>query len=372
MKKLLVCLLLVVFFVGCRPLPDQPNVDIGDIDVTTAAPKNGTDAKTPWQFTSLKASIPYGQTAIPIDASVTAFSQNEFYTYTVTGRFYPKAEALFILFPVLKGKADIPTDANGRLLPPANFCEDDRLLSVSEQMARIIVRQTFASEERIDNEYGEGDDFAFPLSYAQAEAAALSAARTLCDLNDYSFRVKSVRRFGKYTGKNYYVFSLETVFDGVSFSSFGRKITTGQDEQGYANTTILKGGNSVEITLDEEGIAQMSWNLLTAAREQKVEIMDYVPLLSRLAGQVMAYPMNNFADFTFDPVKQAYVEDSVKPYVITDITMLYAQDYQKPEKPDKNKTVYLPCWKFSSVNGKGTECYIIVNAVTGEILNTRF
>lgn len=359
MKKIFVLLMLtILIFTGCKPVPDDEFDDnvIGSVLVEE-------DAR-------ISAKISYINSEIPIDAEIKKFSASEFYTYKFHSYFAPKLDAFYDILPVLKDeKIKINTDNEGRIVPPVNYLSGEMLVSVTDSFARIKIRPQFASEDRIDNEYSNDDEFVFSKTYDEVEKLAMDSAKKLCD--NHTLKISNVRRFGKYTKENYYIFTFDLVYDNVTFSTYGRKVEIGKDNEGYSEYIALRGGSNISIYIDEQGISELFWSITNVKKDEQVVLMDFDNLLKRFSQQLTLYSMNNFADFETN-ANQTIKEGSVKPYTIDKIEMVYALDFISVKDLDKTKAIYTPCWKFISKDNKGQERYTIINAINGEILTTRF
>lgn len=362
MKKYL-CLAITVLliFSGCKPIPQEEMKEIEVIQNTNEIEKNET----------VKASIPYIQSEIPVDASVTRFTKEPLFSYTPQEIYFPKLSSLYEIFPQFKDAiVNAKTDSEERIIPPLSLIKDEMLLSVTERYARVVIRQLITSDERKDDEYKENEEMNFNKPYEEVETFALNTARKLLDDTDYSFKIEAVRRYGKGTDKNYYVFFILVEYDGVTFSSYGRKTHIGKDEEGYDKYNTLRGGNKITIYIDEQGISRMDWNIQKVEKYHQAELLSFEYLFSKIQTQITQYDMINFAEYELNK-DGTYKEGSIKPFTISKIEMIYALDliYKNDEK---NDIYYVPCWKLTSFDSKGAERYIIVNAVDGEILTARF
>lgn len=364
MKKIFVLLMLtILIFTGCKPVPDD-EFDDNVIDSVLV------EKDTVEEDARITAKISYINSEIPIDAEIKKFSVSEFYTYKFDGCFVPKLDAFYDVLPVLKDEnIKINTDNEGRIVSPVNYSSGEMLVYVSDRFARIKIRPHFASEDRIDNEYSNDDEFVFSKKYDEVEKLAMDSAKKLCD--NHTLKISSVRRFGKYTKENYYIFTFDLVYDNVTFSPYGRKVEIGKDNEGYSEYIALGGGSNISIYIDEQGISELYWSITNVKKDEQVVLMDFDNLLNRFSQQVTLYSMNNFADFETN-ANQTIKEGSVKPYTIDKIEMVYALDFISVKDLDKTKAIYTPCWKFISKNSKGQERYTIINAINGDILTTSF
>ncbi len=350
MKKIICIFMALLMLSGCKPVETESQIENIQVEQTVTNEQKTYEIKT---------AIPYIQSEILVEAKVDC--PEKIYSYEIIGSLQPQEDAFYEVFPQLKGKIQIKTDENGRIVPPFKYSgEGEEHVICNGDYAEIVFRQEFQSEEKIDNEYESDEVMTFNAPYDETEKLVLDTAKKLFG---GTFKVTELKRFGKYTGENYYVFFLNQSFDGITFSQFGRKTQTGKDEEGYAQYKTLSGGNKITVFVDKEGIAQISWRMHEVKLLKEEQLLNFEELFSKLQSEITAYSMNNYADFKSSGGK---VYD-VKPYKITDIKLIWAID-----NLSENKTGYVPCFKLTSYNEKGTERYTIINAVNGEILTTRF
>ena len=366
MKKCLVfILLLVLFLTGCKPVPIE-NEDGGAQILNSASPGNIGALSQPTFPERLNATVKYFDSEIKIDADVTSLQREKFYSYKVNEAFLPKLDGILSVFPMFKD-AKINTGDNNVVLPNSSFSDGEMLFSVREGFGKILIRHQFDSEERIDDEYDEKDDFDFNLTYKQAEETAINTAKAILGEND--FEVTSVRRYGKHTKNNYYVFYLSKEYDGVIFSGYGRKVAVGKDEEGYSKYISLRGGNGISVYIDKQGVSEILWESVNLEKYAEVELLDFETLLNKFSTQATLYNMNNFAQFETNS-NLTYKKGTIKAYTICKIEMIYAKEFVTPQNPDTSDVIYVPCWCFTAYNEKGAERKTIINAVNGEILTT--
>lgn len=366
MKKL-ICLLFItaLLFTACNPVPTVNEDGLSNIENVTTPDTEGN--LKPDQFpTSLKATVKYFDSEIKIDAPVTSFKNEVFYSYRVKGTFLPMRQGILALFPDLD-ENKIPVDDKGQVLNGTSFLDGDTLFNVREGNGKIVFRQQFNSEDRIDNEYAKEDAFEFNMTYEEAEKSALNAAKSI--FGEGEFKVVSARRFGKHTKSNYYVFGLSKELDGVTFSSFGRRILTGKDDEGYNKYISLRGGIGLSVCIDENGISEVSWSAEAVERDLEVKLLSFNELLNKFSVNSEAYNMNNFASFENMP-DGTYKKGSIKAYTIENIEMVYAKDFIDPKVPDTSKVIYVPAWKFTSYSERGRINNTVINAINGDILTT--
>lgn len=366
MKKCLVfILLLVLFLTGCKPVPIE-NEDGGVQILNSASPGNIGALSQPTFPEKLNATVKYFDSEIKIDADVTSLQREKFYSYKVNEAFLPKLDGILSVFPMFKD-AKINIDDNNVVLPNSSFSDGEMLFSVRDGFGKILIRHQFDSEERIDDEYDEKDDFDFNLTYKQAEETAINTAKAILGEND--FEVTSVRRYGKYTKNNYYVFYLSEKYDGVTFSGYGRKVAVGKDEEGYSKYISLRGGNGISVYIDKQGVSEISWESVNLEKYAEVELLDFETLLNKFSTQATLYSMNNFAQFETNS-NQTYKKGTIKAYTICKIEMTYAKEFVSPQNPDTSDVIYVPCWIFTAYSERGRERKTIINAINGEILTT--
>ncbi len=353
MKKYLVLILLLALFItGCKPVPMDNLVD------NTSTQTNFPD--------KLNTAVKYFDSEIKIDADVISLKREKFYSYKVNEAFLPKLDGILSVFPMLKD-AKINTDDNNVVLPNTSFSDGEMLFYVRDGKGKILIRHQFASEEKIDNEYDKNDSFDFNMTYEQAEETAINTAKAI--LGESDFEVSSVRRYGKYTKDNYYLFQLSTKYDGVTFSGYGRKVIVGKDAEGYNEYISLRGGNGISVYIDEQGVSEISWTAESVEKYAEVELLDFETLLNKFSTQATLYSMNNFAQFETNS-NQTYKKGTIKAYTICKIEMIYAKDFVSPQTPETSDEIYVPCWIFTAYSERGAERKTIINAINGEILTT--
>ncbi len=356
MKKFLCVVLILILFAGCKPVDDDfmlKNEDFVGSSEETKTEEN--------KIYNIKTSVPYIKSEIPIEAQLTV--PNKAYSYKIIERLHPKLNALYEVFPQLKDNLRARADEKGRIVPAAKYTgEGETRIIVQEEFGEVVIRQQFQSEERVDNQYSNDENMEFSMSYNEVEKLALDTAKKFFE--DCSFVVYDVRKFGKYSGKNYYMLTLEQTLDGVIFSSFGRKTQKGKDSEGYDEYTTLRGGNHVTVYIDEEGISEISWRVQKLENLKEEKILDINSLLQKFAQQITMFSVNNYADCTQNSDKSF---KEVKPYKITKIELIWALDYVS-----ENEIAYVPSVKLTSYDSKGYERYTVINAINGEVLLTRF
>lgn len=355
MKKILCIFLVLVLFAGCKPVDSEIPLENEDF-LENSEELEGEENI----IYNINTSVPYIKSEIPVEAQLTV--PQKVYSYKIVERIQPSLEAIYRVFPQLKDKLQANKDEKGRIKQGAKYTgEGESRIIVQEEYGEIVIRQQLQSEERVDNQYGSDEHMEFPMSYNEVERLALDTANKFFE--ECEFTVYDVKKFGKSFGGNYYMLTLEQTVDGVIFSSFGRKTQTGKDNEGYAEYTMLRGGNRVTVYIDEEGIFEINWRVqkLEALKEEK--ILDFNALLKKFAQQITTFDMNNYADFTQNSDKSF---KEVNPYKITEISFIWALDYVSGE------IAYVPSVKLTSYNNKGAERYTVINAVNGEILLTRF
>ncbi len=362
-KYLIFILLLVLFLTGCKPVPTD-NQSESDVNISpSASDSNAPKISFPQK---LNTTVKYFDSEIKIEADVISLEREQFYSYKVNEAFLPKLDGILSVFPMLED-AKINIDDNNVVLPNTGFSDGEILFSVRDGSGKILIRHQFASEEKIDNEYDENDAFDFNLTYQQAEEKAINTAKSILGEND--FEVTSVRRYGKYTKDNYYLFQLSSKYDGVTLSDYGRKVIVGKDTEGYNKYISLRGGNGISIYIDKQGVSEISWAAENIEKYEEVDLLDFEALLNKFSTQATLYNMNNFAQFETNS-NQTYKKGTIKAYTICKIEMIYAKEFVSPQSPDTSDVIYVPCWCFTAYNEKDAERKTIINAVNGEILTT--
>jgi hypothetical protein len=315
----------------------------------------------------LVASVKYYDSEIKINADVASYDRESFYTYKMTGEaFLPKYDGIASVFSTLDD-IEMYADSDGCIKADTKFVKDEMLFNVSEGSGKIIIRQQFASEEKTDNEYEKNDVFEFNMEFDKVKELALNTASAILGIDD--FKVTSIRRYGKYTKNNYYVFNMAAEYDGVTFSGYGKKVVVGKDEEGYNNYISLRGGNTVCVYIDLYGVSEISWNFERLKRYEQVDIMGFEELLYKFSSEVLLYSMNNFARFETNK-DLTYKYGTLETYEISKIEMIYAKDFISKDNFDVNEAIYVPCWKLTAYTEKGAERNTVINAINGEIITT--
>ena len=350
MKKILCIFLLLVLFAGCKPVDSEIYIEPENIQI------ENTD-----NTYHIETTIPYVKSTIPVEADIAI--PEKVYSYKITKKLHPRVDAIYEVFPQLKGNLRARGDDEGQVIPATKYTgKESIIVAVNDEFGEIILRQQFQSEERIDNEYEKDENITFNMPYEQVEKLALDTAEKF--FVNCKFLISDVRKYGKNSGENYYVFTLKQSVDGVTFSEYGRKTQTGKDDEGYNTYKTLKGGNRVTVYIDENGVSQISWRVQRVEKVKEEKLLGFDELFSEFARQITTYNMNNYADFTLNSDKSF---KEVKPYKISRIELIWAVDYLS-----EKETAYVPCFKISSFNEKENERYTVINAVNGQILTTRF